>query len=205
LAERLREVLRRLADLVRDLFVGVLDLLLEDLRDLDRDFERDLDALGVLDRRFAEREREDLEARRRETDRDLDTLASLDLGALGVRALRRLTDLLLLALEVDREVLLLDALGALLLRLTALRLRERFLGSLGDLALLRRRETDRLLLALGVRLRRADLLFCFFLEGDLGSPLAFVGVRARFLIPISLLRFSSISFLYASRACTWFW
>jgi len=227
--------LRRDAD--RDLLLealGVLDFLLADLERLFEalgvlDFRFERLRLGVLDLDFitTSSEASGLGALGvlafREEDRfadlllDFEALGVLDLrldarrvgvffladrrtafGALGVRAL---------LLEVDRVVLLLDALGARLLRLEALRRRDRFFGSLGDLALLRRRETDLLLLLLdlGVLLRRADRFFCFFLDGDLGALLALVGVRARFLIPMSLLRFSSISALYFSRASTWVW
>jgi len=108
--------------------------------------------------------------------------------------------LLLLLRDLD---LLLDALGVRLRRFALRRLEDLLdlrLGALGvrDRRLEERRDAlrldDLLLGAIGVLLR-----FAFFLEGDF-EPL--VLVRARFLIPISLFRFSSISALYSSLAVT---
>jgi len=159
---------RRLTDLLL-LALGVLDLRL----DADREAERDFEALGVLERLF--------EARRRLADRDFEELGSLDLGAFGVRARRRLADrlLLLLALGVldlrlaarrffdlfgfsspSAVVFFLGALGAFARRLEALR----FLDALGSLLLRRRPALRDLFGALGVRaLRRlAERLFLAF-------------------------------------------
>lgn len=212
-AELLRLDLERLFDLDLERLLGLLDFLerlFEDLREADLDLDRDLlffEAFGVLLLRLAER----FELLRR--------LALLErLGAFGVRAL--LAELLRDA-ERDADLeRLFDDLGVLLRLLvardflapflfSALRFLEARLGLLGDLALRpgrRRRETDLLLERLGVLLRRfgvLDLFFCFFFEGDL-PPLE--GVRARFfLIPSSLLRFSSMVALYVFRASTWAW
>lgn len=107
-----------------------------------------------------------------------DLLAASLFGAFGVLARRE-------------EDLFLDALGVRLRRLTALLLRDSRLALFGDLAL--RLDTDRLL--------EADLLlltrFCFF-----GLLAPSDTLLARFFTPISLLRFSSISALYSSRAVT---
>lgn len=107
------------------------------------------------------------------------------LGALGVRAfrlvLREEPFFAALGVRDFLELLRLAFFGvAERLALRALRLREVEALRLGDFGFLE----DRRLLT----------LFCFFLDGDLGAPLVFVGVRARFL-PMSLFRFSSISAL----------
>jgi len=159
---------RRLEDRLL-LALGVLDLRLE--ADLD------LDDLGVLERRFAAR-------------RFLDRLgfsspSTAALGALGVRALRRLTERLLLALGVlERRLadLDLDDLGVLERRLAARRFLDLLgfsspsavaLGALGVRA--RRRLTERLLLAFGV----LDLRF--EAERDTDRDLEARGVLERLL------------------------
>jgi len=131
---------------------------------LRRDLERE------ADRRFADLDR--LVELRRDLDRLFERDLDRDLEALGVRLL------LLVALDFF---------------FSARRCLERRLGLFGDFALRRRRETDRLLEAFGVLLLRAERRLAFFLDGDLGALLALVGVRARFLIPMSLLRFAFIS------------
>jgi len=144
-----------------------------------RDEERRLEALGVLERR-------------RETDRLLEDLGVfdrfLDRRRLGVRDFFGLS-----------SASGFGALGVLARRLTALRPFEA-LGVLDLRRLRRRRRVDRERLgALGVLDRRALLRFealgvrlrLAFLVGFEVS-----GLRARFLIPISLFLFSSISALY---------
>jgi len=194
LSLRRPELLRRPERDLFGLFV-LFELRREDRRDLDLDFDLDFDfdfdldfdldferlAFGVRLLRAALR-RDDLRLELRD---DL-------FGDLGVRA-RRLDTLRL-------ELFFLGVFGVRLLR-AALRRDERrrlalrdFLGAFGVRA--RRLDDLRLELllfeAFGVRLRETER-FCFFAEG-------FDPERARFLIPISLLRFSSMVFLYSSRS-----
>lgn len=124
----------------------------------------------------------------------LELLEALDLEDLGV--LDRLADLLgvrLLRADLRREERrdLLGALGVRARRLEDLRLDLLLLEGFG--VLLRRFGVR--LRRLGVRLRRLGvrLRFCFLAGLRLDTE------RARFLIPISLLRFSFMSCLYLSR------
>jgi len=137
-----------------------------------RDEERRLEAFGVLDRR-------------RETDRLLEALGVLerffDRRRLGVRDF------------LDSSVFL-GAFGVLARRFTALRPLE----ALGVLDLRRRRAErerlgvlDRLALRLGAEGVRGTVAFLAFLTGFEDSFL-----RGRFLIPISLFLFASMSALY---------
>jgi len=184
-ADRLTLLLVAFGVLLRRFELRRRDALLEVL------FDR-LGALGVLLRRdvlFRETERLtlleafgvlDLRELRREVRRLVlrEALRDLDfLGALGVRERRE--DLFL-------DVLLLD------LFLLSLGVRERRARRLEDRLLVERDVDLDFFGALGVR----DL-FCFFFDG-----VFFVSERARFLIPINLFLFSSISALYASRAVT---